>query len=255
MAGANSGDSRPSNLGTAIRPTGGGKVYSASSVIPEQYRMTLDVRGDDTLTSDGSKLFPIIAALPERYNINFSSDWNAPFSNTSATDFVKQAAGGGVLGDALKYGADLIGKAVGVSTRLKSQSVQVWEGSSALSFSLDLIFNAKTNSEVDIRDKHLALLKLAAPSETGPGGEVLMQPGPVIADQLWNKKSRKISLQVGTYLFFDNVIIRNVGSDVETICDEKGIPLSITINIEITTLYASFTAQDIEKAFKGARGG
>lgn len=254
MPSANSGDSRPMNVGVAARPTGAMQKYAASTGVVPQYQVVLDVRGDQTLTSDGnSKIFPIVAALPERYNLNFSSDWSSPFSNTTAADFAGKVAGGGAVGEAVKFGTNMLSKAVGVSTKLKSQSVQVWDGSSAFAMSLDLIFHAKTNTETDVRDKHLALLKLTAPSETGPGGQVLVQPGPIIADQVWNEKSRKISLQLGTYLYFDNVVIRNVGSDVETLCDEKGIPIGMTINIEVTTLYASFTAQDIERAFRGGK--
>lgn len=261
MASENSGgDGRPSNLGTATRPTSAAQSYG-SVVLGEQYQLVLHVRGDQTLDSDNKKIFPIVAALPERYNINFSSNWSAPFANTDAVSFVADKAVGNrkVLGyslkDAITYGTNLLSKATGVSTRLKSQSIQIWEGSSPLQFSVDLVFHARTNTETDVRDKHMALLKLAAPSEHGPGGQVLMQPGPIIADQVWDQNSRKISLQVGTYLYLDNVIISSVGSDIETLCDEKGIPIAMTINIEITSFFTSFTAQDIERAFKAGRNG
>jgi hypothetical protein len=124
-------------------------------------------------------------------------------------------------------------------------------------FSLDLAFHAKTNAAADIRDKHIALLKLAAPSEWGPGGQLLMQPGPVIADlalNSWNEKSRKISLQLGTYLFFDNVVIHSVGTDLETLCDENGTPIAMKVSLEVETFYSAFTAQDIDRAFKGSGG-
>lgn len=246
------------NLGTAVRPPIGAQSYGGVQ-LGEQYQLVLHVRGDTQLDSSGGKIFPIVAALPERYNINFSSNWGAPFSNASVTDFAKLAGNAKYKGvsiqDAITFGTNMLSKATGVSTRLKSQSVQVWEGSSPLQFSVDLIFHARTNSDTDVRDKHLALLKLAAPTEHGPGGQVLMQPGPIIVDQAWDGNSRKISLQIGKYLFLDNVVITSVGSDVETLCDEKGNPIAMTINIEVTSFYASFTAQDIQRAFDAGRNG
>lgn len=259
MAGGN--DSRPTNIGTAQRPskTASMDQYAKAHGLEPQYQVVLDVRGDQTLSSDGSsKIFPIIAALPHSYNLSLSSEWSSPFANMNLADVAaKQIFGdatfkGFSLQTLAKEGANLLGKATGVSTRLKSQSIKVWDGSSGVRFSLNLIFHANENTETDIRDKHIALLKLCAPSETGPGGQILMQPGPVIAEQMWNEKSRKISLQLGTYLFFDNVVIHSVGSDIETLCDEKGIPIAMTINIEVETFYSSFTAQDIDRAFSGA---
>ena len=246
---------RATNIGSAKRPEESG--YTSPRKIKPQYQVVLDVRGDQTLLSDQSgKVFPIVAALPEHYNISLSSEWESPFANTSATDFAASFAGnttykGIKIQDVISKGSELLGQATGVSTRLKSQSLKVWSGSSGVRFSLDLTFHAKTNSETDIRDKHMALLKLCAPSEHGPGGQILMQPGPIIANQIWDEKSRKISLQLGTYMYFDNVIIHSVGGDIETLCYEKGIPIAMTINIEVETFYSSFTAQDIDLAFKG----
>lgn len=259
MAGGN--DSRPSNVGTAQRPSATASMdqYAKAHDLQPQYQVVLDVRGDQTLSSDGSsKIFPIIAALPHSYNLSLSSEWDTPFANMNLTEVINKK----IFGDSTFAGqslqslantaTNLLGKATGVSTRLKGQSIKVWNGSSGLRFSLNLIFHANENTETDIRDKHIALLKLCAPSEYGIGGQILMQPGPVIAEQVWNEKSRKISLQLGTYLFFDNVIVHSVGSDVETLCDEKGIPIAMTISIEVETFYSSFTAQDIDRAFSGA---
>jgi hypothetical protein len=247
---------RATNIGTASRPEQ--SEYASPRDIPEQYQVILDVRGDQTLHSDGSndKVFPIVAALPEHYNVSLSSEWESPYANGSAVDFAAQLAGNATykgikVQDIISKGSELLGQATGVSTRLKGQSLKVWNGSSGVRFSLDLTFHAKKDTIRDIRDKHMALLKLCAPSEHGPGGQILMQPGPIIANQVWDEKSRKISLQLGTYMYFDNVVIHSVGSDVETLCDKNGIPIAMTINIEVETFYSSFTVQDIDKAFKG----
>lgn len=259
MASTSSDNGRPSNVGTASRPTAAGnKGYTSAPHIPPQYQLVLDVRGDDTLTSDGQgKIFPIVGAVPQHYNISLSSQWDAPYANTNVFD---KAAGGAAALAGGRVGAGInavrnsgaggaIAGAFGVSTKLKSQTVQVWQGSSGLSFSFDLVFHAKTNSETDVRDKHIALLKLAAPSE-GPGG-ILLAPGPTLVDQIF--EGRKITLAIGTYIFLDNIVIKSVGTDIESLCDEKGIPIAMTINVEIESLYSSFTVQDIEKAFRGGK--
>lgn len=241
------------SVNTAVRPDASSREYSTPGQLQPQYTVTLRVRGDASLTSNGENIFPIVAALPERYNIEFSSQWGAPFSGTNVSDMISQgarfASGSETVGRAVKWGAEKVAGATGVSTKVRSQSVQIWENSSPLAFSLDLIFHAKTNSVTDVKDKHRALLKLAAPSQWGPGGEILIQPGPIIMDQVVNEKSRKISMQIGTYLFLDNVVIKGVGSDVETLCDEAGIPMSMSINIQVESFYQSFTTQDIDKMF------
>lgn len=256
-------DSRPSNVGTAQRPsaTSAMQAFDNTYQIAPQYQIVLDVRGDQTLVSDGSgaKVFPIIAALPENYNLSLSADWDSPFQNMSATDVISK----GVFGDSkfkgmslqsiASGGANLLGKAMGVSSHLKAQSLKVWNGSSGVRFNFNMVFHAQTNAKTDIRDKHIALLKLVAPTETGPGGQILTQPGPVLVDSLWNEKSRKISLQLGTYLFFDNVIIHSVGADMETLCDADGTPIAMTVALDIETFYSSFSTQDIDRAFSGAK--
>ncbi len=237
------------NPGSAARPKltavqAGSEYAKGISGVHPNYQVVIDVENDPVFEKDA--IFPIVANLPERYHIDFSSSWSNPF----AKNYVQDAAST-VLGDLGGAAVGIASNVTGISTKLKSQSVQVWEQSSPLSFSIDLVFVAKTNSIKDIRDKHRALLKLAAPSELSQGGgQVLVQPGPVIVNTKITPGSRKISMTIGNYLFLDNVIVTNVSSDVSTLCDEQGVPQHMLINVGIASFYACFTTQDIDRAFK-----
>lgn len=217
----------------------------AGSVAGEHYMVQLNVTGDSKIAQLNPGVFPLRANLPERWHLNFSSQWQSPF----AKNYLSEAAGK-IGGDKAQGVVDATSAVAGIPTRLKSQSVQVWESSSPMSFNLDLTFNAREDSDLEIRKRHKALLQLAAPSQKG---EMLIQPGPIIADKVINKdNSRNISLQIGKYIFLDNVVITSVSSDVVTLCDVRGIPISMTINIEVQSFYSCFTVEDIEAMFSKA---
>jgi hypothetical protein len=211
------------------------KAISDSNIAP-QYRVVLNVTGDEVLDKDRS-IFPIIAALPERYNISLSSQWDAPFANKSLGDNL----GGGILGTV----ADAAAGTVGIGTRNKYQLAQVWQSSSPLAFNVDFVFNAKTNTQNDIRKKHIAMLKLVAPSDIGGG--VLKAPGPSLLQS--KATGRNITLQLGTYIKMENVIIKDVSSDIQTLCGQDGIPHAMTINVAIESFFAGITTQDIDDMF------
>jgi len=229
------------NVGTASQPTPSSKTLTG--VVPH-YQVSLDVRGDETVGSSGKKIFPIIANLPERFNMEFSSQWDAPIARASAGDIASAATGGAV--SAATINAGLSGSGVGKATR--AQSFQVWESSSSMKFNIELVFRALTNSQTDVREKHIALLKLTAPSE-GPGG-ILLPPGPNIREQIIDgPTSRIITMYLGRYLKLENVIIDSVSSDIACLFDKDGIPQSMTISIGVSSFYTSFTTTDIDRMF------
>lgn len=244
-----------SQIGTAIPPSAeASQRYRSgtSTEVSEAYQVRLDVRGGDKqLLSSGGRIFPIVANLPERYNIDFSSSWSAPFSKSDISSVVGAVGGAkfGALGAAVAAGALNV---AGISSRLKSQSVQVWDSTSPMAFSIQMVFNAISNSSVDVRDKHRALLKLCAPSESAIG--VLTQPGPTVAGAVGSslglsEDSRKITLYIGKYLVLDNVIVTGVSSDVSTLCDINGIPINMTIGLQVQSFFSCFTSEDIDKMF------
>jgi len=239
-----------SSQNTAVVPGAASTKYSTPSANPH-YQVRLEVRGgDQALTRTGGKIFPIIAFLPERYNIDFSSQWSSPFSRTDIASAVGAAAGKfGGIAQAITQGAFNI---AGISTKLKAQSVQVWDSTSPMAFSIQMVFNAEENAATDVRDKHRALLKLCAPSEGTAG--ILTQPGPTIASATGSAigisgDSRQIDLYIGSYLRLQNVIVTNVSSDISTLCDASGIPINMTIGLTVESFFSCFTSEDIDKMF------
>lgn len=231
-----------SNANTAVRPVVQVQrnAYAKLNGIQPQYQIVIDVQGDEALLQ-GTSVFPIIASLPERYSLNLSSQWDAPFANKSIGEafgaFGAPAAASAVIDQGLTT--------IGIGTRNKYQLAQVWQSSSPVNFNLDLVFNAITNTHTDVRNKHISLLKLIVPSDIGAG--VLQAPGPNLVAS--NLQGRLITLYLGTYLKIENVIVKNVGSDIQTICGEDGIPHSMTINVEFESFFAGTTTQDLDKMF------
>ena len=239
------------NQGNGQRPSASSQSRSLKNGPRPEYSVQINVTGDSKIAELNAGVFPIVAALPERWHMNFSSNWQSPFGKNYLGDAASNALANktGMSQGAASEVVSGASAVAGIPTRFKHQSAQVWESTSAMSFSLDLIFHAKENSEKEVKAKHKALLQLTAPSELGP---LLVQPGPIILEQTISPNSRNISLQIGKYLFLDNVIITGVSSDVVTLCDVNGIPISMNINIEVQSFYACFTVEDIEKMFKGA---
>lgn len=239
-----------SNVGTAQRPGGSNQGLAAN----RDYRVVIDVTGDEALLQPpggaARKIFPIEANLPERFHIELTSQWAMPFNNATAG-----SAAGGIAGALGVPGSGFIGAAAdaalgaaGIGSKAKSMGYQTWESTSPLQFNLDLVFYANENTEREIRERHLALLKLCAPS-TAMGGEVLIAPGPRLIDG--GRAGRSITLYIGRYLQIENVIINSVGSDVVTMMDENGIPVAMTINIGVTTWNAFISGEELDKMFYG----
>lgn len=242
-----------SNLNSAAAPdvSGASGAYRDQYGVSADYQAIINVRGDTSYLG-GSKLFPIIAAMPERFNMEFSADWKAPFAGASVGGAIESAAarfGANVSGELI----NLVSQVSGNATRNKYTSFQVWESSSALQFGLELQFSADRNTESDVRAKQLALLKMCAPYE-GPG-KMLLPPGPSLAGRgelaAASQESRRTSLTLGRYIHLDDVIIRSVSSDVQWILDKDGRPMLMTIQVQVSSYYESFTVQDIDAMFKG----
>lgn len=230
------------NVGTATPPAAA-DTKSLTGVIPH-YQVRIEVAGSESLDSKGKKIFPIIANLPERFNMEFTSQWDTPFARTSAGDVAAAKSGGKISADLLNSGLG----ATGLGKTLKSQSYQVWQESSPMMFNLELIFRAVTNSESDVREKHIALLKLAAPSTIL--GQGLRAPGPSIRNQILDSStSRSITLYIGKYLRMKNVVVKSVSSDVTCLFDIQGIPQAMSIGIGVESFNSCFTTEDIDDLF------
>ena len=203
-------------------------TYALSSGITPQYQVILSVGGDEKL--NGDTIFPIVAALPERYNISLSSNWDAPFSNKSIGDYAEGTKFGAGKGAAI----DQLSSVLGIGTRDKYSLAQVWQSTSPLSFNLDFVFHVKTNTRLDIRAKQIVAGRLSA-------------PGPNLISKAVS--GRNITLQLGTYIRLDNIIVTSVSSDVQTLCGQDGIPHSVSINVEFQSFFAGMTTDDLESIF------
>lgn len=232
------------NINTAVVPA----VAIRPTVQNTAYQVELDVRAPSNYMkrlTNGQKIFPIVANLPERFNMNLSSQWDSPFAKSLA-----QTAGDAVGGAAGAAISNLPGVA-GVADKLKAQTIQVWQASSPMSFSIDFVFNAQESTETEIRKRHIALLKLVAPTEMGEGlaGNVLAAPGPTVIGAAFGD-SRRISMRVGKYMYLEDIIVKSVSADLVSKFDENGIPISMTCNVDVESFYSFFTTQDIDKMFQ-----
>ncbi len=229
------------NIDSASRPD---QVAITAS---DMYTIVISVEDQDggIFSAGTSNVFPLRANLPERFHLQMSSDWSAPFAETSLADL----AGQGIDKVTGRSGSSAVlnglSQLTGTSTRIQDQFIQVWQSSSALSFNVDLVFYAQESTEKEIRQRHLAMLKLVAPTSVSG---VLSGPGPKIVGGLTS--GRKISVNIGQYLYFDSVIVRDVSTDVVTLMDENGIPIGMTFNVAFETWNSCVTTDDLDKIFR-----
>lgn len=245
------------NVMSAIRPTANRTGLAAN----RSYQIVIDVQGDEALLKPVGgaqrKIFPISANLPERFHMEMSSNWTMPFEGMtagsaagSAAQFLGAGAASQTIGNAVDTGLG----AAGIGQKLKSQMLQVWESSSPLEMNFDLIFYAHSNTETEIKQRHLALLKLCAPSSL-VGSEVLEAPGPKVIEGATSNSGRQINVFVGNYIQLTNVIVRSVGSDIVSLFDDNGLPIGMSINISVCTWNACVTGEDLDNMFYGGNAG
>lgn len=228
-----------SNQGVALPPNNTGIIDS--SVTDRAYQVRLIVKDDELGKAD-----VFIGNLPERYHIEMSSSWSSPFAKSDYSSIARTA-----LGDKAGSLVQTLSDISGISTKTKQASIQVWESSSPIGFSFDIILRAKNNTRTEIRDQHMKLLKLVAPSESHDG-LMLRQPGPSALDAIskhFGQKSRNISLEIGTYLLLESVVVKSVSTDMSSMCDKDGIPIELTVNVAVESVFSCFTEQDITQMF------
>lgn len=242
---ADSASGRIESVNTAERPASG------RSVSPRNYEICIDVQDQNALITssvgNAGNVFPLYANLPERFHMELQSNWSTPMENFTAGSLAGSAANAAGVGGAAVEGIVNTGLgAAGLGTRMKAQFLQVWESTGALELNFDLVFYAQQNTKREVKDRHLALLKLCAPSG-GITGQELIAPGPHMISGVLG--GRTVDVYIGNYLQLKNVIIRSVGSDIVTLFDAAGIPVAMTINIAVATLHACVTTEDLDEIF------
>lgn len=174
----------------------------------------------------------VVARLPEELQLQSSAEWDAAL------------AGGGPAG-ITNYIAQEVG---GVSTRTQFASAQVWSGNAPGELVLPLEFYAQDNPKIEVVDPIIKLNKMLLPRLKGREGGLFVPPGPRTI--LRNKSHDQITIDVGNFLFFTNVVITNV-SQVFVTRDmtQSGLPLRASCEVTFRTLF-SLTGNQFEAMFK-----
>lgn len=239
------------NVNSAERPNG------SSGLAPNRnYQIVIDVQGDEAILApagrEARKIFPLVANLPERFHMELTSNWVMPFEGKTiggAGGDAIDALGGRGAGQAIGAMADTALSATGIGSKIKGQQIQAWESTSPMTFNVDLVFYANENTEREVKERQLALLKLCAPS-VSLGDQVLLAPGPRIVEGVLG--GRTIDIYIGNYLRLQRVIINNVGSDIVSLFDADGVPIGMTVNLGFSTHNACVTTDDLDQMFYGS---
>jgi hypothetical protein len=147
------------------------------------------------------------------------------------------------------------------------QSLQVWQGTEPLSFSLDVELHMVDSGKHDVLIPALALTKLCLPSYKGSGdkrGMALIPPGPdlgyilqtviqssMVLSELFNDgqsiKSPSngggiVSIQFGRMFTLQNVLLTKIQPTFSILKDEEGMPVNCKLSMEFTTMEVATTA-------------
>lgn len=182
--------------------------------------------------------------VPETFQMAVTSQFNQPFG---------QGAANTAFGKATQVLA-------GVAVTSQSMTAQVWEGTQPIELTLEMEFVAESNPQTEVLEPIKELMKMVMPS-TGPGGFMLKPPGPVYSGVVdWTapftvKKgeggtAKQITVQIGNFLLFDNVVIESVNCTFHSMMHSSGIPLRATVAITFKTFFVQLS-DDIPSLFMG----
>lgn len=170
------------------------------------------------------------AFVPETFQLGVVSSFGQPFG---------QGISNSALGQASKT---LAGNAL----TSQSMTAQVWEGTQPLELTLELEFVAETNPLTEVLLPLKRLLEMTMPSK-GAGGFLLEPPGPVYKDIVnWaafevkrgeGQAARQITVQIGNFLLFDNVVIEQVNTTFHSMMHESGVPMRATVSVTFKTFF------------------
>lgn len=205
--------------------------------------------------------------LPESFSLGMSAEWGEPFANIGA----------GALGDAIQVLTNR--KLVN-----QTMTMQVWQGTSPVRFNLRFHFVAYNNTYNDVVGPVQALYRLVTPSRgaggilvpPGPdvqwlqgyaaqiesgGAAALAQLSSAVrgntgsgqsgsnsttgtAAKVVNTALGKITIYIGKFLTFDNVVVENVDAEFDTMFDASGLPISAKVDVSFKTFTILVQSQD-----------
>lgn len=190
--------------------------------------------------------------LPETFNIGVSSEWSEPFASISA----------GALGDAVQ---------LLTNRKLVTQAMtmQMWQGTAPIRFNMRFHFVAYSDAYQDVVSPVESLIRLTVPFRATGG--VLVPPGPDVqwlqgignqldaqnvqsaynlrfgsgqantnssngtSPKVINTAKGKISVAIGNFLYFDNVVVENVDAEFDTAFTSAGLPISARVDVTFKT--------------------
>jgi len=192
----------------------------------------------------------IFGNLPESFSFGVTANYEARlpsvFNAAEIAGAINPALGN------LARGAEVFSR---VSRVFQLASHQVWTGSSPISFSIPMLFDAVEDAEKDVvlPIKQLMSLTLPFRGDTGAlndvtGGKLdqylLKPPGPVIS----NPDYGRVSMQIGNMNYYHSVLINDVNVTFDTRMTKNGAPISASVDVAVTTVNTP-TQDDIEKFF------
>lgn len=185
--------------------------------------------------------------IPEQFNLSVHSQFNQPF------------------------GQELLNSTLGTTTKVvaglapisQSMTGQIWEGSKPIDLSMEMDLIAEYDPVMEVQERIKSLMKMALPSRGGAG--LLKTPGPsygsvtgreaLNAVQGWTgigsplgKADGVISIAIGNFLFFDNVVIESVQAQFQSMMHRTGVPLHATVTINFSTFFIVL-AEDLDNIF------
>lgn len=149
--------------GVSYADPDGDIVVNGYKIDQPEYKVFIEREGTET-----NDQISISAYLPENFSSSITSQYDAPFENKLAE----------MVGDKVSLGMRL----AGLATSTQKMSIQVWQGSAPMEFSIPLNFLLDSDSEKDIYKPWRQLMAMALPSRmsNNPNGLGLESPGPKI---------------------------------------------------------------------------
>jgi len=221
------------------------------------------------------KAIVVNAPLPEDFSFSINSNYSAPFEDS-----------GLVSGSKLQGAASF----AGFTGLIQAMSAQLWTSSTGVEITLPFNFVSRNNPLTEVRTPILNLLKLCSPRAetsfsllTPPGptldktkildvaqaflGLTLTEAGSVIGLVSDSERESKlagiqatfesaiknpISLAIGRFIYFSNVVITGVDIQFTSVLSENqflNFPWKVSANVSFRT-FVTPTYRDLERIFR-----
>lgn len=172
----------------------------------------------------------IIAAVPERIDLAVTSSWE----NQLPSSLKEISPMAGIAGQKIGAATGAISNVLnvyGFNAVVQSFTRQSWISSSPVEINLPLIFDMETDAFIDVVTPVNQLQQLVLPWRVSPDSDILMPPGPAIADP----DRGKVSIRIGRFLYIDSVIVVSAAPTFSMRLSSSGHPIAADVNVTIRT--------------------